>query len=352
MLLSEALKRTPDDHPDHGPLERATALIKEAAMFNNEMIRDRENREKIEEIESRWAGLRTSMVKPGRWFVREGTLIKKCRRADKPFEFVLFSDALVYGSSHLSSGNTGLASVKFHREIPLSECRVKECGAAADATLEVASSVKSFVVRASDEMARGAWVSDLRRCIGEARVGKNGYIAPVWVPNKDSPDCSLCSKAFTMFHRRHHCRKCGRVVCDRCSPHRKNLGGGASPQRVCEACIEEDSGGVGGGGTGSPRVMSAKSDLVPGLLSLGEGQADESDSSTDEEGDGVGGVGGVSGVGGVGGVQSEESQESQERRTSVGARAAIIRKRSMVRSTVQSVPQSLVHTCKHVFLST
>ena len=52
MLLSEALKRTPDDHPDHGPLERATALIKEAAMFNNEMIRDRENREKIEEIES------------------------------------------------------------------------------------------------------------------------------------------------------------------------------------------------------------------------------------------------------------------------------------------------------------
>ena len=86
MLLSETLKRTTEDHADHGPLERALALIKEAATFNNEMIRARENREKIQEVEARWSGLRGTMVRPGRWFVREGTLIKACRRADKPFE--------------------------------------------------------------------------------------------------------------------------------------------------------------------------------------------------------------------------------------------------------------------------
>eukprot|EP00913_Durusdinium_trenchii_P016938 g15923.t1 len=41
---------------------------------------------------------------------------------------------------------------------------------------------------------------------------------PRQVPNEASPCCQECSKAFTPFRRRHHCRFCGRLLCHRCAP--------------------------------------------------------------------------------------------------------------------------------------
>ncbi|KAF8249067.1 hypothetical protein K440DRAFT_472297, partial [Wilcoxina mikolae CBS 423.85] len=41
-----------------------------------------------------------------------------------------------------------------------------------------------------------------------------------WQPDAAAKHCPICTSAFTFFNRRHHCRKCGRVVCATCSPHR------------------------------------------------------------------------------------------------------------------------------------
>lgn len=38
-----------------------------------------------------------------------------------------------------------------------------------------------------------------------------------WTPNNEAPHCELCRKKFTLFRRRHHCRGCGRCICDGCS---------------------------------------------------------------------------------------------------------------------------------------
>ena len=46
------------------------------------------------------------------------------------------------------------------------------------------------------------------------------YIVPPWQPDAEVTHCPICRKQFTWLFRRHHCRKCGRVVCDACSPHR------------------------------------------------------------------------------------------------------------------------------------
>ncbi|KAF2815912.1 FYVE-domain-containing protein [Mytilinidion resinicola] len=43
---------------------------------------------------------------------------------------------------------------------------------------------------------------------------------PPWQPDSEVTQCPVCSSNFTFFTRKHHCRKCGRVVCARCSPHR------------------------------------------------------------------------------------------------------------------------------------
>jgi len=42
-----------------------------------------------------------------------------------------------------------------------------------------------------------------------------------WAPN--SQNCALCSTAFNLFVRRHHCRSCGQCICAKCSPFRVAL---------------------------------------------------------------------------------------------------------------------------------
>ena len=43
---------------------------------------------------------------------------------------------------------------------------------------------------------------------------------PRWEPDAEVSKCPYCKKNFSFWYRKHHCRKCGRVVCANCSPHR------------------------------------------------------------------------------------------------------------------------------------
>uniref|UniRef100_A0A0K8VZH0 Zinc finger FYVE domain-containing protein 26 n=1 Tax=Bactrocera latifrons TaxID=174628 RepID=A0A0K8VZH0_BACLA len=63
-----------------------------------------------------------------------------------------------------------------------------------------------------------------------------------WVRDDDATHCMCCHRAaFTMLMRRHHCRRCGRVVCFACSAHRMRI-----PDlyedvevRVCNDCFSK-----------------------------------------------------------------------------------------------------------------
>ncbi|CAG8655957.1 6021_t:CDS:2, partial [Paraglomus occultum] len=44
-----------------------------------------------------------------------------------------------------------------------------------------------------------------------------------WENDEDVVECRRCFKKFGFITRRHHCRKCGQVVCDRCSTARVPL---------------------------------------------------------------------------------------------------------------------------------
>ena len=103
--------------------------------------------------------------------------------------------------------------------------------------------------------------------------------------------CERCdSGPFSLLRRRHHCRRCCRAVCGKCSPLKAEVHGWATPQRVCYDCADDDddddddvssianpndgtasqegysdldarsrdgdSGGGGGSGSGSPPVGS------------------------------------------------------------------------------------------------
>lgn len=78
----------------------------------------------------------------------------------------------------------------------------------------------------------------------------------VWEKNENAMDCRRCGRYFSLLVRRHHCRICGLVVCDRCSMNRSLIPAEqfvhdpstpaeqkalmiALPQRTCDKCNQE-----------------------------------------------------------------------------------------------------------------
>ncbi|XP_046551884.1 uncharacterized protein LOC124261589 isoform X2 [Haliotis rubra] len=57
---------------------------------------------------------------------------------------------------------------------------------------------------------------------------------PVSVPDDQAPRCMQCYVKFTVFKRKHHCRKCGFVVCKTCLTTENS-------EKVCKACYTEPS---------------------------------------------------------------------------------------------------------------
>jgi hypothetical protein len=64
---------------------------------------------------------------------------------------------------------------------------------------------------------------------------------PKWVHDDLVNECLKCHERFRIFVRKHHCRKCGNIFCDRCSQKRMFIpafGYTKKPVRVCDNCAE------------------------------------------------------------------------------------------------------------------
>lgn len=66
-----------------------------------------------------------------------------------------------------------------------------------------------------------------------------------WRPDVAAAHCALCQETFTWYFRRHHCRRCGDIVCDRHIAHRVPLDQNARyhpqgvPSKACDLCWKE-----------------------------------------------------------------------------------------------------------------
>ncbi|CAI5731139.1 unnamed protein product [Hyaloperonospora brassicae] len=87
----------------------------------------------------------------------------------------------------------------------------------------------------------------------ETQVGTPQPLAVTvrWIPDAEVSLCCNCELLFDWMHRKHHCRYCGNVFCDRCTlqrsliPEHQILSGSEckylavnahNPQRVCDKC--------------------------------------------------------------------------------------------------------------------
>ncbi|XP_061156343.1 zinc finger FYVE domain-containing protein 26 isoform X1 [Syngnathus typhle] len=95
-----------------------------------------------------------------------------------------------------------------------------------------------------------------------------------WVPDTKEHMCMVCRRErFTMFNRRHHCRRCGRLVCQACSERKMAIDGRPGEEvRVCDQCYtyfhpDSDDELEPSEATGSPTLTE---DALDGMLHLPE----------------------------------------------------------------------------------
>uniref|UniRef100_A0A3B5MEW4 FYVE, RhoGEF and PH domain containing 6 n=1 Tax=Xiphophorus couchianus TaxID=32473 RepID=A0A3B5MEW4_9TELE len=194
------------------------------------------------------------IVQPGRVFLKEGTLMKLSRKVMQPRMFFLFNDALMYTTPVQS------AQYKLNSVLSLAGMKVsKPSQEAYQNELNIESVERSFILSASSAKERDEWLEAIGKAIEDYTKKKITFIssrsqeeaecvvdsgaplgskAPIWIPDLRATMCMICTCEFTLTWRRHHCRACGKVVCQACSTNKyyleylKN-----QPARVCDHCF-------------------------------------------------------------------------------------------------------------------
>lgn len=58
-----------------------------------------------------------------------------------------------------------------------------------------------------------------------------------WLPNESSKACRKCLKHFSAILRRHHCRYCGLIFCDKCAKLNQKIKYHTKLSRICDNCL-------------------------------------------------------------------------------------------------------------------
>jgi len=72
--------------------------------------------------------------------------------------------------------------------------------------------------------------------------GNAEVAAPRWQPDESATTCNICADEFFFFRRKHHCRMCGLIICNDCSPNRTPIPkfGFVKPVRICVECEKDN----------------------------------------------------------------------------------------------------------------
>lgn len=284
MLLTDYLNNLSPDSQEYEDTQAALVIVSEVADQANDNLKQGENLLRLVHIEYSMKGKR-DLLKPGRMFVKEGTLMKVSRKSRQPRHLFLMNDIMLYtypqqDGKYRLKNTLSLSGMKVSK--PVLD-NVLNC-------LKIEVSDITITLSASSVGEREDWFHTLSRAIADHAAGlctfggpcseareklwmALGEAAPVLVPISHVMMCMNCTSDFSLTLRRHHCNACGKVVCRACSRNRyplKYLKDRVA--KVCDHCYAElrkRGGSVSGAcGNSSPRTHRASRPLSAVFQSL------------------------------------------------------------------------------------
>ncbi|KAM6927727.1 FYVE, RhoGEF and PH domain-containing protein 5 [Xenentodon cancila] len=251
MLLTDYLNNLSPDSKEYEDTQAVLVIVSEVADQANDNLKQGENLLRLVHIEYSIEGKR-NLLKPGRIFVKEGTIMKVSKKSRQPRHLFLMNDIMLYtypqqdGKYRLKNTLT-LSGMKVSKPILNN---MLNC-------LRIEVSDITITLTASSVGEREDWFHTLSRAIADHAAGlctfgepcseareklwmALGEAAPVLVPLSHVMMCMNCTSDFSLTLRRHHCNACGKVVCRACSRNRyplKYLKGRMA--KVCDHCYEE-----------------------------------------------------------------------------------------------------------------
>ncbi|KAM8916014.1 FYVE, RhoGEF and PH domain-containing protein 5 isoform 2-T2 [Spinachia spinachia] len=284
MLLTDYLNNLSPDSKEYEDTQAALVIVSEVADQANDNLKQGENLLRLVHIEYSVKGKR-DLLKPGRIFVKEGTLMKVSRKSRQPRHLFLMNDIMLYtypqqDGKYRLKNTLSLSGMKVSK--PVLD-NVLNC-------LKIEVSDITITLSASSVVEREDWFHTLSRAIADHAAGlctfggpcseareklwmALGEAAPVLVPVSHVMMCMNCTSDFSLTLRRHHCNACGKVVCRACSRNRyplKYLKDRVA--KVCDYCYAElrkRGGSVSGAwGSSSPRTHRANRPLSAVFQSL------------------------------------------------------------------------------------
>ncbi|KAM9467692.1 FYVE, RhoGEF and PH domain-containing protein 6 isoform 2-T2 [Clarias gariepinus] len=290
LLLTDYLKNLPEDSSDYKDTQTALEVVKEVANHANDIMKQGDNFQKLMQVQCSLNG-HHEIVQPGRVFLKEGTLMKLSRKVMQPRMFFLFNDILLY-TTPVQSGQ-----YKVNSMLSLAGMKVsKPSQEAYQNELNIESVERSFILSASSATERDEWLEAIATAIDDYTRKKISFIssrsqeseevsaddsplgskAPIWIPDLRTTMCMICTCEFTLTWRRHHCRACGKVVCQACSSNKYYLEYLKNQlARVCDQCYvklqQKDKGeqsevAVSPTGRSSAFSFSRKQKKIPSAL--------------------------------------------------------------------------------------
>ncbi|XP_064878859.1 FYVE, RhoGEF and PH domain-containing protein 6-like [Oncorhynchus nerka] len=303
MLLTDYLKNLSPDSADYKDTQAALGIVKEVANHANDIMKQGDNFQKLIQVQCRLNG-HHEIVLPGRVFLKEGVLMKLSRKVMQPRMFFLFNDTLLY-TTPVQSGQ-----FKLNNMLSLTGMKVsKPSQEAFQNELTIESVERSFILSGSSAVERDDWLEAISTAINDYTRKKISFIssktleetgsedsgsgaplgskAPIWIPDPRATMCMVCTCEFTLTWRRHHCRACGKVVCQSCSSNKHCLEYLKNQlARVCDQCFivlqqrsEKDLSATLSPGGKSSFAFARKTKKIPAALKEVSANTDNSSMS-------------------------------------------------------------------------
>ncbi|XP_076313163.1 FYVE, RhoGEF and PH domain-containing protein 2-like isoform X2 [Tachypleus tridentatus] len=243
LLLKDYLKKLPDDSADRVDTEKALELVSTAATHANEAMKKIDKFKKLLEVQEMISGV-VDLVSPTRELLKEGKIIKISARSGDHQErhLFLFNDFLLLCSQRLIS-NRVVSGPCFRVRAKLGvEGLVIEEGDNLETanTFYIRSTGRSIELYTQTMKEKIAWMEALAKAVHDLTQRKSslkigelstpegmelGTRAPTFIKHDAISHCMVCSSQFNTFSlkRKHHCRACGIVACNKCLSQKSAL---------------------------------------------------------------------------------------------------------------------------------